>query len=146
MEATRSSETSVHNKPTLRHIPEGGILHSHLLLLSRVEHAQGVPELPSSATRLHFTVQVFAIPQVATGSGRGDNYTAMLYRVLVRGATQAGVPWKRSLIYKCLPDNPTRRQAFKSDALFRNEVAFYTQALPALLNFQVGAAACAESL
>jgi hypothetical protein len=30
MEATRSSETSVYNKPTQRHIPEDGILHSHL--------------------------------------------------------------------------------------------------------------------
>jgi hypothetical protein len=29
MEATRSSETSVYNKPTLRHILEDGILHSH---------------------------------------------------------------------------------------------------------------------
>jgi hypothetical protein len=29
MEATRSSETSVHNKPTGSHIPEDGILHSH---------------------------------------------------------------------------------------------------------------------
>jgi hypothetical protein len=28
MEATRSSETSVHNKPTRRHISEDGILHS----------------------------------------------------------------------------------------------------------------------
>jgi hypothetical protein len=29
MEATRSSETQVYNKPTSRHIPEDGILHSH---------------------------------------------------------------------------------------------------------------------
>jgi hypothetical protein len=29
MEAIRSSETSVHTKSTRRHIPEGGILHSH---------------------------------------------------------------------------------------------------------------------
>jgi hypothetical protein len=29
MEATRSSETSVYNKPTRRHVPEDGILHSH---------------------------------------------------------------------------------------------------------------------
>jgi hypothetical protein len=29
MEATHSSETSVHNKPTRRHIPEDGGLHSH---------------------------------------------------------------------------------------------------------------------
>jgi hypothetical protein len=30
MEAIRSSETSVHRRSTRRHIPEGGILHSHL--------------------------------------------------------------------------------------------------------------------
>jgi hypothetical protein len=29
MEATRYSEMSVYNKPTRRHIPEDGILHSH---------------------------------------------------------------------------------------------------------------------
>jgi hypothetical protein len=29
MEATRSCETSVYNKPTRRHVPEDGILHSH---------------------------------------------------------------------------------------------------------------------
>jgi hypothetical protein len=29
MEAVRSSETSVHTRCTLRHIPEDGILHSH---------------------------------------------------------------------------------------------------------------------
>ncbi|PSN48850.1 hypothetical protein C0J52_17030 [Blattella germanica] len=74
--------------------------------------------------------------QVATGSGRGDNYTAMLYRVCVQGMDGNGDSWKKSLIYKCLPDNPERRQAFKSDVLFKNEVAFYTQALPALLQFQ----------
>lgn len=88
---------------------------------------------------LYVRVQVFTIPQVAAGSGRGDNYTAMLYRVHIQGRTQDGEPWNRSLIYKCLPDNPTRRQAFKSDVLFRNEVAFYTQALPVLLEFQVSA-------
>jgi hypothetical protein len=30
MEATRSSETSVYNKPTRRHIQEGGLFHRHL--------------------------------------------------------------------------------------------------------------------
>jgi hypothetical protein len=109
-----------------------------------IKECQNFPGLPyffpfKILHNQNVTKQVFSMLQVATGSGRGDNYTAMLYRVLVRGTTQAGVSWKRSLIYKCLPDNPTRRQAFKSDVLFRNEVAFYTQALPALLNFQVSA-------
>jgi hypothetical protein len=32
MEATRSSETSVYNKPTRPHVPEDGILHVYVLL------------------------------------------------------------------------------------------------------------------
>jgi hypothetical protein len=32
MEATRSSETPVYNKPTLRHIPEDDVLHKQLLV------------------------------------------------------------------------------------------------------------------
>jgi hypothetical protein len=84
----------------------------------------------------HYVTMIVTF-QVATGSGRGDNYTAMLYRVGIQGMTRNGEPWKRSLIYKCLPDNPAHRQAFKSDVLFRNELAFYTQALPVLLQFQV---------
>ena len=90
---------------------------------------------PSAA--FHHVTIIIVTFQVATGSGRGDNYTAMLYRVRIQGMTRNGEPWKRSLIYKCLPDNPVHRQAFKSDVLFRNEVAFYTQALPVLLQFQV---------
>jgi hypothetical protein len=70
----------------------------------------------------------------------------MLYRIRVKGTDQDGEPWNRSLIYKCLPDNLTRRQAFKSDVLFRNEVAFYTQALPALLEFQVGTTHCLRDM
>lgn len=38
-----------------------------------------------------------------------------------------------------LPSSARRREAFKSDALFRNEVAFYTRALPALLAFEAEA-------
>jgi len=89
-----------------------------------------------SASFHHVTAIIITL-QVATGSGRGDNYTAMLYRVRIQGMTRNGESWKRSLIYKCLPDNPAHRQAFKSDILFRNEVAFYTQALPVLEQFQV---------
>lgn len=60
----------------------------------------------------------------------------MLYRVKAKGTTDSGAAWSRSFVYKCLPHSRARREAFKSDALFRNEVAFYTKALPALLSFQ----------
>ncbi|CAG2065937.1 unnamed protein product, partial [Timema podura] len=74
---------------------------------------------------------------VTAGSGRGDNYTATLYRVQVEGKVAGKTdPWSRSLIYKCLPMDPAQREAFKSDKLFKNEVAVYTRALPALMDFQ----------
>lgn len=77
---------------------------------------------------------------MAAGSGRGDNYTAMLYRVALKGRRagqerQDGPEWRGSLICKVLPTSARRRDAYKSDALFRNEVAFYTRALPALRRF-----------
>ena len=90
------------------------------------------------------------------GSGRGDNYTAMLYRVSLRGrrpvtgeregdAEGRGEEWRRSLICKVLPSSVKRREAYRSDALFRNEVAFYTRALPALLKFEARALAGKET-
>ncbi|XP_012268814.2 uncharacterized protein LOC105693451 [Athalia rosae] len=71
------------------------------------------------------------------GSGRGDNYTSMLYRLRVMGMKQQKntterVKWQRAIIYKVLPDSRERREAFKSETLFRNEVAFYTRVWPAL--------------
>ncbi|XP_066995252.2 uncharacterized protein [Anabrus simplex] len=64
----------------------------------------------------------------------------MMYRVKVHGTTTLPdcepESWTRSIICKCLPQNTAKRQAFKSDALFKNEIAVYTQALPALLAFQ----------
>lgn len=44
--------------------------------------------------------------------------------------------WEISVIYKCLPQSIIMREAFKSDELFRNEVAFYTKIWPALSSFQ----------
>ncbi|XP_071448952.1 uncharacterized protein [Hetaerina americana] len=97
--------------------------------------------------------------EATEGSGRGDNYTAVLYRVEARGRQHNGlrrgvggregeeeagadaaeeevVPWKGSFILKALPENPETREAYQSESLFRNEIAFYTRALPALLDFQ----------
>ena len=70
------------------------------------------------------------------GSGRGDNYTSMLYRVRAKGikklSSEECLPWERAIIYKVLPLSRARREAFKSEILFRNEVAFYTHVWPAL--------------
>uniref|UniRef100_A0A2A4JB62 CHK kinase-like domain-containing protein n=1 Tax=Heliothis virescens TaxID=7102 RepID=A0A2A4JB62_HELVI len=81
----------------------------------------------------------------APGSKRGDNYTSMVYRISMTGirryvepdgSSETDEPWEYSIIYKCLPESILRREAFKSDELFCNEVAFYNKIWPALLNFQ----------
>ncbi|CAH0562112.1 unnamed protein product [Brassicogethes aeneus] len=73
------------------------------------------------------------------GSGRGDNYTASLYRLKLDGhkKTNDGFDqWTTSIIYKCLPESAARREAYKSEKLFRNEVAFYTKVMPLYEKFQ----------
>lgn len=74
------------------------------------------------------------------GSGRGDNYTSMLYRVRAKGRKQLKkgewIPWQRAIIYKVLPQSKARREAYKSELLFRNEVVFYKHVWPALNELQ----------
>ncbi|XP_076241746.1 uncharacterized protein LOC143183864 isoform X2 [Calliopsis andreniformis] len=74
------------------------------------------------------------------GSGRGDNYTSMLYRVRAKGRKQTAnrewINYERAIIYKVLPTSRERREAFKSELLFQNEVAFYTNVWPALNKLQ----------
>ena len=57
------------------------------------------------------------------GSGRGDNYTAALYRILLKGfkrnANGSEEPWEKSVICKRLPDSKAQREAYKSEQLFR---------------------------
>ncbi|XP_047511128.1 uncharacterized protein LOC125053676 [Pieris napi] len=75
----------------------------------------------------------------APGSKRGDNYTSMVYRITLKGykkLSNESEPWSGSIIYKCLPESMLRRNTFKSDELFCNEVAFYTKIWPALSSFQ----------
>ncbi|XP_038221246.1 uncharacterized protein LOC119839121 [Zerene cesonia] len=76
----------------------------------------------------------------APGSKRGDNYTSMVYRITLKGHkhpdSEEKQPWTGSIIYKCLPESILRREAFKSDELFCNEVAFYNKIWPALSAFQ----------
>lgn len=77
------------------------------------------------------------------GSGRGDNYTSMLYRLGVNGRKRSNennnlwTPWKTSIIYKVLPESKAHREAFKSELLFRNEVAFYNNVWPALEQLEI---------
>lgn len=74
------------------------------------------------------------------GSGRGDNYTSMLYRIRAKGRKQTEngvwVNYERAIIYKVLPQSREHREAFKSEQLFQNEVAFYTHVWPALNKLQ----------
>ncbi|KAM7362934.1 uncharacterized protein ACRADG_000038 isoform 2-T2 [Cochliomyia hominivorax] len=75
------------------------------------------------------------------GSGRGDNYTATLYRIRLTGQRKClddgkKQKWEKNLICKRLPENLQLREAYKSDKLFRNEVEFYTAIMPELLKFQ----------
>lgn len=69
----------------------------------------------------------------------------MVYRVTLKGiqkhpepdgSYESEIPWQGSIIYKCLPESISRREAFKSDELFCNEVGFYTKIWPALNDFQ----------
>ncbi|XP_050069833.1 uncharacterized protein LOC126557947 [Anopheles maculipalpis] len=79
----------------------------------------------------------------AQGSGRGDNYTAALFRIALKGHTQPKgsskkLKWEKSIICKRLPDCKIKREAFKSEALFRNEVVFYNTIMPEYIEFQRG--------
>ncbi|KAG6451366.1 hypothetical protein O3G_MSEX007083 [Manduca sexta] len=67
----------------------------------------------------------------------------MVYRITLKGIqksqtddSESEIPWEGSIIYKCLPENVVMREAFKSDELFCNEVAFYNKIWPTLANFQ----------
>lgn len=77
----------------------------------------------------------------AQGSGRGDNYTAALFRIKLKGYTRPNdgskkLRWERTVICKRLPDCKIKREAFKSEALFRNEVVFYNAIMPEYIAFQ----------
>ncbi len=61
--------------------------------------------------------------QESQGSGRGDNYTAILFRIHLKGHIKKDqekkIKWEKSVICKKLPDCLHRREAYKSDKLFR---------------------------
>lgn len=71
----------------------------------------------------NFTHNYYLKIKVSTGAGRGDNYTSMLYRVRAEGVSATSNVWRKSFICKILPISRERREAFKSESLFRNEVS-----------------------
>lgn len=75
------------------------------------------------------------------GSGRGDNYTSMLYRIRAKGRkllkNEEWINYECAIIYKILPKSKKYREAFKSELLFRNEVVFYKHVWPALNRLQL---------
>lgn len=63
----------------------------------------------------------------------------MVYRISLKGIKkkeEESEKWEGSIIYKCLPESVLRREAFKSDELFCNEVAFYNKIWPTLAKFE----------
>lgn len=74
------------------------------------------------------------------GTGRGDNYTSMLYRLRLNGRKRLKsgdcIPWETAIIYKVLPESQAHREYYKSELLFRNEVAFYNHVWPAFQELQ----------
>ncbi|XP_055637740.1 uncharacterized protein LOC129776235 [Toxorhynchites rutilus septentrionalis] len=75
------------------------------------------------------------------GADRGDNYTAALFRLTLKGHTPSSdgskkLRWEKTVICKRLPDCKVKREAFKSETLFRNEVEFYNTIMPEFLAFQ----------
>ncbi|XP_053694635.1 uncharacterized protein LOC128742328 [Sabethes cyaneus] len=109
-------------------------------------------ELTSSTSKMNLTMLqtifvktepdlVIDSYEEAKGSGRGDNYTAALFRLSLKGHTRANdgkkkLRWERTVICKRLPDCKIKREAFKSEALFRNEVEFYNTIMPEFVTFQ----------
>lgn len=85
-------------------------------------------------------VEIDSLDEEEPGSGRGDNYTSMLYRVRAKGRkllkNGEWIDYECAIIYKILPESKKRREAFKSELLFRNEVAFYKHVWPALNRLQ----------
>ncbi|XP_063976365.1 uncharacterized protein LOC135162126 [Diachasmimorpha longicaudata] len=74
------------------------------------------------------------------GTRRGDNYTSLLYRLRLNGRKRLKsgdcVPWETAVIYKVLPESQADREYYKSELLFRNEVAFYNHVWPAFEELQ----------
>ncbi|XP_055383577.1 uncharacterized protein LOC129613499 [Condylostylus longicornis] len=62
---------------------------------------------------------------------KGDSYLSEIYRLIVTSKTG-----KVKVLVKTMPKTVARRQTFRSDEFFKNEIDFYTKIIPALMDFQ----------
>lgn len=72
--------------------------------------------------------------EYSAGSGKGDNYIGILYRVIVRSKKDGNV--KLNLIVKLPPQEIARREQFSVRPVFLRESQFYEEVYPIYQKFQ----------
>lgn len=73
------------------------------------------------------------------GSKKGDNYTSILDSVVLKGVVKCGEKvekWQKSVFCKRLPECEARRETYKSEGLFHNEINFYSVIYPEFKKYQ----------
>ncbi|XP_068155397.1 uncharacterized protein [Drosophila tropicalis] len=110
-----------------------------------VKEGQSILTLATFQELFKPDIQIEAF-ELAQGSDRGDNYTAALYRIHLRGVQMEQHKWEKNVICKVMPESVVQREAYKSDKLFRNEVQFYTAIMPELIKFQDSKLSSSSSL
>lgn len=80
---------------------------------------------------------VDAQKNVVSGSNHGDNFLGILTSVVLRGQRNGCNDAELHLLCKLAPDNVHRREAFKSESVFKRECEAYNQILPTFLAFQL---------
>jgi hypothetical protein len=90
VEVTRSSETSVYNEPTWRHIPEGGILHTHRREKPQIQYFKCF----QANSVQHQLLQDFI-------------FSSLLQRMINRHTSQNGRPPYRRYIYDMMERHDT---------------------------------------
>ncbi|XP_059616626.1 uncharacterized protein LOC132261709 [Phlebotomus argentipes] len=79
------------------------------------------------------TIKIDSV-ECEAGSRQGDNYMSLIKRAAVQGKCRDS-DYQRKLIVKRQISSISRRQLFRCDEAFANEIAAYTQVLPHLRDF-----------
>lgn len=94
------------------------------------------PDLNNIVNVTYFFFISYIFSQYVGGIGKGDSYLSEIRRLRIHGVNSYGVDKNVRVILKTIPTNVCRRLTFRSDEFFKNEIAFYSDVLPALLKFQ----------